>query len=209
MSSDSVRAFEYLEFGAGPRAVSAPMPAAAPSERPTSPNIDQLIAEAKAAGFAEGVKQSQQNTSTPSLKPMEEITTALRNFQQEKTDYYGRVEVELVHLALSIAAKILHREAQVDRMLVGALVKVALDKIQKGSKVDLHVSPEEIAAWSEYLEKNLGGRANLNVTADTSIKPGHCTLRTELGETEIGIEAQLKEIERGFFDLLAQRPDSK
>jgi flagellar assembly protein FliH len=34
-------------------------------------------------------------------------------------------------------------------------------------------------------------------------------LETELGETEIGLEAQLKEIERGFFDLLAQRPDSK
>ena len=34
----------------------------------------------------------------------------------------------MVHLSLAIAAKILHREAQVDRMLVAALVKVALEK---------------------------------------------------------------------------------
>jgi hypothetical protein len=29
---------------------------------------------------------------------------------------------------------------------------------------------------------------------------------TQLGTTEIGIESQLKEIEKGLFDLLSQRP---
>jgi flagellar assembly protein FliH len=35
---------------------------------------------------------------------------------------------------------------------------------------------------------------------------GHCVLETALGTTELTLEAQLAEIERGFFDLLAQRP---
>jgi hypothetical protein len=30
-----------------------------------------------------------------------------------------------------------------------------------------------------------------------------------LGTTELGLDAQLKEVEQGFFDLLAQRPDNK
>ena len=35
----------------------------------------------------------------------------------------------------------------------------------------------------------------------------NCILETELGSTELGLESQLKEIETGLFDLLAQRPD--
>jgi flagellar biosynthesis/type III secretory pathway protein FliH len=31
-------------------------------------------------------------------------------------------------------------------------------------------------------------------------------LETELGSTDLTLESQLKEIEQGFFDLLAQRP---
>jgi hypothetical protein len=32
-------------------------------------------------------------------------------------------------------------------------------------------------------------------------------ISTQLGTTEIGIESQLKEIEQGLFDLMAQRPE--
>ena len=42
-----------------------------------------------------------------------------------------------------------------------------------------------------------------------SVEAHNCILETELGTTELGLEAQLKEIEQGFFDLLAQRPDNK
>jgi flagellar assembly protein FliH len=35
---------------------------------------------------------------------------------------------------------------------------------------------------------------------------GDCILETEMGSANFSIEAQLKEVEQGFFDLLAQRP---
>jgi len=41
---------------------------------------------------------------------------------------------------------------------------------------------------------------------DASLEPGRCLLETELGSTDLTLETQLKEIEQGFFDLLAQRP---
>ena len=41
---------------------------------------------------------------------------------------------------------------------------------------------------------------------DATLGPGHCILETELGSTDLTLESQLKEIEQGFFDLLAQRP---
>jgi flagellar assembly protein FliH len=35
---------------------------------------------------------------------------------------------------------------------------------------------------------------------------GECVLETSVGTVELGIEAQLGEIERGFFDLMQKRP---
>jgi len=204
-SPGSVRAFVYPEPGAAARV----LPEVVQVGPAADLEVDRLLAEARALGFSEGLKQAQEKPSAPASQPMAEIAQALQKFQVEKADYYSRVEVELVHLALSIAARILHREAQVDRMLVGSLVKVALEKIQQGTKIAVRVNPEEIVVWTEYLEKNLAGRLNFSVIGDDSVKLRHCVLETELGQTEIGIESQLKEIERGFFDLLAQRPEAK
>jgi len=60
------------------------------------------------------------------------------------------VEAEIVQLALSIAAKILHREAQVDPMLVAALVRIAVEKMREGSGVTLRVSPKRVDSWRRY-----------------------------------------------------------
>jgi len=39
--------------------------------------------------------------------------------------------------------------------------------------------------------------------------PDDCVLETDVGSASFSIEAQLKEVEQGFFDLLAQRPQIK
>ena len=88
----------------------------------------------------------------------EELPRRLRAFAQKTNEYYSRAEVELVHLALAIAAKILHREAQVDRMLVAALVKVAMEKLQHGTTATVRVRPEEVADWNRYFEGNASRR---------------------------------------------------
>ena len=105
-------------------------------------------------------------------------------------------------MALAIAAKILHRESQVDRMLVAGLVKVMLEKLQQNTKVIVRVRPEEASGWRHYFVEE----ANLQVVEDHSLQPNDCMVETELGTADMGLDAQLKEIEHGFFDLLAQRP---
>jgi len=203
----SVKAFEYPESGTSKTAIgktSNPQ-----NINPAGPEMQRLLADARAQGIQEGLQQAQQNEANHESQELTRVSEALRNFQQQVSDYYGRVEVELVHLSLSIAAKILHREAQVDRMLVAALAKIALEKLQQGTKVTVHVNPDEAAAWKDYLAKSLSGWMNIEVESDAKVASHDCILETELGETELGIESQLKEIELGFFDLLAQRPGSK
>ena len=49
----------------------------------------------------------------------------------------------------------------------------------------------------------------MEVKGDPAIEAHNCVLETELGVTELGLDAQLKEVEQGFFDLLAHRPTAK
>ena len=133
------------------------------------------------------------------------IAGIVEEFNRERVEYYTKVEPELVQLILSVASKILHREAQVDRMLVASLAKIAVENLQQRSHVVLRVAPEACSEWREFFNKHLAG-TKVDILEDSQVDRDGCLLETELGSADVGIEAQLKEIERGFFDLLAARP---
>jgi flagellar assembly protein FliH len=135
------------------------------------------------------------------------IVAAISDFEVQRGEYYARVEAEIVHLTLAIAAKILHREAQVDPMLVATLIRIAVEKLREGSSVTVRVSPGRASQWKEYFaEQSSGARVQVQVTEDVELSDLDCLLETELGVANFGLDTQLKEIEQGFFDLLALRP---
>jgi flagellar assembly protein FliH len=136
------------------------------------------------------------------------IRQALELFQIERKSYFSRVESDVVHLALAISEKILHREAQVDPMLIAALVRVAVDKLHDGSSVSVRVSPVKAEKWREYLANPLNGSV-IAIVEDSRLSQDDCILETDLGSANFSIDAQLKEVEQGFFDLLAHRPAIK
>ncbi len=171
---------------------------------------EQDLAIALERGRQEGRNEAQQaaqeRIAAIAASEHARINEAMESFDQAASEYYGKVEVELVHLALGIAKKILHREAQVDRMLVAALVKVAISNLKTGSKITVRVRPEDVPAWKSYFERDGDSRFELEVVGDGQLAAGDCVVQSELGTADLGIDAQLKEVERGLFDLFAQRP---
>lgn len=136
------------------------------------------------------------------------ITTTIRAFEEQRNDYFAKVEGEIVQLSLSIAAKILHREAQVDPMLVATLVRLAVEKMHEDSRVTVRVPAGRGESWKQYFTAQMKpGR--VEVVEDDQLTGQDCILETELGSANFGLEAQLKEVEQGFFDLLALRPASR
>ncbi len=136
------------------------------------------------------------------------IAKLLLGFEEQRNEYYARVEAEIVQLALSIAAKILHRESQVDPMLVAALVRIAVGKMREGSSVTLRVSPSRADRWRHYFAE-IPGMAHVEIAEDAHLSDQDCMVGTELGSANFGLDTQLKEVEQGFFDLLALRPASR
>jgi flagellar assembly protein FliH len=138
------------------------------------------------------------------------VAQALAGFARERAAYYQKIEAEAVQLALSIARKVLHREAQVDPTLLMGIVRVALDGIEGATGVTLAVDPQQAAGWRNYLTAaNLGAEQMPQIVEDATLAAGQCELRTSMGAATLGIEVQLKEIEQGLMDLLAARPQAK
>ena len=139
-------------------------------------------------------------------KERERVARALEEFAQERHNYYRRVEGEVVQLALAIARKILHREAQIDPQVLPAIVRVTLESLDAGTQVNLRVHPQDAPDWRHFFACQMGEMPSPEVHEDAAMERGECRIETSVGATDLGLASQLKEIETGLLDLLAERP---
>jgi flagellar assembly protein FliH len=134
------------------------------------------------------------------------VGKALEEFKTQRESYFNRIEPEVVQLALAITRKILHREAQMDPLLLTGMVHVALEKLDSGTRVRMRVHPSDIHSWNDsFAQLDAPGRVP-ELVGDAALQHGECAIETEIGSTIVSLDTQLKEIEQGFFDLLEQRP---
>jgi flagellar assembly protein FliH len=214
-----VASLQYRDIAGNPHDVDGFRPA---GDGPQAHNGSKRRAEVEMteAEFAARIRQERQDATHQAEQKIRQeyeqklvttrtgVATTIREFADQRDDYFARVEAEVVQLALAIAAKILHREAQVDPMLIATLVRMAVEKMREESSVTVHVGPGQAEAWRQYCA-DVASMARVQVVEDLQLTDHDCVLETELGSSNFGIDTQLKEVEQGFFDLLALRPGTR
>ena len=106
--------------------------------------LAQREAAAREMGRQEGEAQGRAAGEPHLAQVRASVDAALAGFARDRAQYYQQVETEVVQLALAIARKILHREAQVDPMLLAGLVRITLEKIESATKVVVRVHPQQV-----------------------------------------------------------------
>jgi flagellar assembly protein FliH len=178
-----------------------------PAERRPEPAPDPAAVErSRQEGYADAERRLRAEYEAKLAAERSGIGAALAEFAGQRAGYFERVETEIVNLSLSIARKILHREAQIDPLVLVGLAHVALEKVESATRVRLRVNPSRTAFWEQQFHAGEDGKPAPELVADAAVAPDACVLETDLGMTTLGLETHLKEIEQGFFDLLAQRP---
>lgn len=180
--------------------------AAPESEQSAREKLQLAQATAHEQGRQQGQQEARAEFQSAHVAEHQRIAAALLEFATEREQYYRRVEAEVVQLALAIARKILHREAQLDPQALAGIVRVTLEKLDAGTQVHAHVHPKEATEWRHYFACQMEGNPVPEVHEDAALSPGECRIETSLGTTQVGFESQLKEIESGLLDLLAERP---
>jgi|ERR1700685_29484 len=203
--------FPYSELPAGARLrdTGGPrMPAASDIPSP-APDMAEREARARLLGREEGQAEGRRIFEDQLTKERSALGSALTQFARDRALYYQSVETEVVQLALSVARHILHREAQIDPLLLAGVARVALEKIEKATGVILRIHPHNADGWRRFFSLHLDPADLPEIVEDAAISPDRCILETSMGTAELGMEIQLKEIEKGLMDLLAARPEKK
>ena len=209
-----IEAFEYPAFPEPPASLDAAGQGAPPAATEESAGIKQRIEDearrAFEAGRAQGVlegrraeKEEQAAARIVEEKQRTEQRSALiRKFDEARDHHLQAVEHEVVKLALAVAARILRREAQMDPLLLTGAVRVALGQLAHAGKVQLRVPTAELELWTEAIAHLPNLTVRPTVVANEEMHSGDCVIESELGTVDLGLRAQLAEIERGFFDRL-------
>ncbi|HTW66603.1 MAG TPA: FliH/SctL family protein [Bryobacteraceae bacterium] len=166
-------------------------------EREAARKFDQARRDAFAEGLAAGRQQAEEQFRPAAqglAQTLESLARLRETIREEAT-------ADLVHLALSIATRVIHREVAVDPDALAGLVKAAFTKIQSReiSRVRMHPTLEGLVR--KALEES-GASKSLVLTADANLKPSEVLFETVQGTLDASVETQLREIERGLFDRL-------
>ncbi|MGD0630790.1 MAG: FliH/SctL family protein [Terracidiphilus sp.] len=177
--------------------------------------FDKRLAEETRRGFEAGREQGKQEgrqaerqthadaLSAASQERQRQAVALIEGFAQARDRFLENVENEVVELALAVAARILRREAQMDPLLLTGAVRVALGQLSRSTNVKLRIPPAELDLWTEAMALVPNLAIKPTIQAEEGMRLGDCVVETELGSVDLGIRAQLGEIERGFFDRAA------
>lgn len=201
-----VETWEYPDIAAPSQSLVAETP---PLAQPTATPAPSFTEDEVAERVQEALRAAEQHWSAQAeareKQRKAQLTAALEAFAGERARYFKHLEKEVLELALAIARKILQREAELDPTLLGALVRIALDRMGAGPAVRVRMPPAEVPVLQKELV-GMASRYDFELLPDETLRQGDCIVATDLGTANFGFEAQMKEIEQGLFDLLARRP---
>jgi flagellar assembly protein FliH len=167
------------------------------AEREAARKLDQARREAYAEGLAAGRQQAEEQFR-PAAQGLAETLDSLARLRESIRE---ETIQDLVHLAVSIAARVIHREVAVDPDALGGLIQAAFSKLQSReiNRVRMHPTLEPLIR--KMLEQS-GAPKNLVLTPDASLKPAEVFFETAQGTLDASVDTQLREIERGLIDKL-------
>jgi flagellar assembly protein FliH len=166
-------------------------------EQEAARKLDQARREAYAEGLSAGRQQSEE-LFRPAVQGLAETLISLGRLRETIRE---ETIQDLVHLAVSVAARVIHREVAVDPDALSGLIQAAFSKLQSReiNRVRMHPTLEGLV---RKLLEQAGAPKNLVLMADASLKPAEVFFETSQGILDASVETQLREIERGLIDKL-------
>lgn len=169
----------------------------ADSEQEEARRIESLRQEA----FAEGVQAGRAEAEEQIRPAIEGLAHTMQELAGLRQAVRAETLRDLVHLAVTIASRVIHREVAVDSDALEGLVQGAFLKLQAREIHKARMHPDLERLVKKCLAKS-GAPANLVLVADPALRPGELFFETAQGELDVSVETQLREIERGLIDKL-------
>lgn len=161
----------------------------------------QALEQSRREGFAAGVAAGRRETEEQARPAIDGLARNLAELARLRQSIREEAAHDLVRLAVSIAARVIHREVSLDPDALLGLVQAAFLKLQSREiqRVRMHPALESLVRKS--LEQS-GAPKNLDLLPDPGLHPGELFFETSQGILDGSVDTQLQEIERGLIDRL-------
>lgn len=180
----------------------APVVPHAPIEHASEGDARAHFEALEREAFARGHEIGERAAGDATRARVEAMLTRLGDTMEELATLRRRIllrtEREMVELALALAGRIVRRDVAIDREIVVAIARVAIERLGERHGVTVRLNPQDFAfAVSHHGEHWAGG--GVTALADPEIPSGGCRVESPFGSIDAGIEAQLAELARGIL----------
>ena len=172
---------------------------------------EQIRAQAWAAGEAEGRAAGIAAARTEAAPAVAALGAAVEAVAELRAQMMAELEQDAVEMAMRLAEQIIAGVLSVEPSRVIDVGRNALRHLSDRRRVTLVVNPDDLELVSECVEQlqsELGGIEHLGVQSDRRIARGGAIARTDSGEIDSGVDAQLGRAREIVAAALAREPSA-
>jgi flagellar assembly protein FliH len=159
---------------------------------------DHLEREAFKQGYAQGERAGAEAAAARGEAVLRRLEQTIQELHTLRSELVHKTERQVVQLALAMAKRIVHREISLDRELLTAMARVALNRlgVHTGATVRLH--PDDYAATHTAQHPDHPNGA-IQVVPDPTVRRGGCLIQSDFGLIDIGVDSQIHELTTVLF----------
>jgi flagellar assembly protein FliH len=161
-------------------------------------HLATLEREAFAKGYEQGERAGAEAAGKRGEAMLRRLSETLTELTALRASMIRQTETQIVELALAAARRIIHREVSLDRNLLIAIVRVALDRLGESARVTVRLHPEEFEATGAARVAEFAGTDILFVS-DARVGRGGCRVESDMGILDAGVDVQIQEIARALL----------
>ena len=189
-----------FSWGGGGRSAE---PMSVPQTTEDAPAVSQqrlaaLEREAFAKGYEQGERAGAEAAGKRGEAMLRRLSETLTELTSLRATMIRQTENQIVELALAVARRVVHREVSLDRNLMIAIVRVALDRLGESAHVTVRLHPEEFEATGAARVAELAG-SDITFVPDARVGRGGCRVESDMGMLDAGVDAQIQEIARALL----------
>jgi flagellar assembly protein FliH len=161
-------------------------------------SLGAIERDAFAKGFAAGEQGGLEASSERVEAMIRRLTQTLEDLVTLRANMIRQTERQMVDLSLAVARRIIHREVSLDRDLLIAMARVALDRLGESASVTVRLHPEDFElTGASRVTRTMG--EGVTVVADPRVERGGCLVESDLGAIDVGVDSQIQEFARALL----------
>jgi len=161
--------------------------------------LAEIERDAFIKGYAQGERAGGEAAGARAEAMLRRLAQTVDELGSLRNDILRRTERQVVQLALAIAHRMIQRELQVDRGMLLAMARVALDRLGEHAAATIRLHPDDFAIIAAAPD---GTRASehVQIVADPVVGRGGCLVQSDFGLMDVGLDAQFGEMAHALLD---------